>query len=64
MKTVSKFIQLIAEPKIDGLSIALRYENGKFTFGATRGDGSIGEDVTKNLSMVKDIPKELLYHFW
>ena len=57
----SKFIQLIAEPKIDGLSIALRYENGKFTFGATRGDGSIGEDVTKNLSMVKDIPKEIAH---
>ena len=55
----SKFIQLIAEPKIDGLSIALRYENGKFTLGATRGDGTIGENVTINVSMMNDVPKEI-----
>ena len=55
----SKFIQLIAEPKIDGLSIALRYKNGKFSLGATRGDGTIGEDVTTNLSTINDIPKNI-----
>ena len=55
----SKFIQLIAEPKIDGLSIALRYKNGKFALGATRGDGTMGEDVTTNLSTINDIPKNI-----
>jgi len=52
-------IALACEPKIDGLSISLRYENGKFTVGATRGDGTTGEDVTANLETVKDIPHKL-----
>lgn len=52
-------IEYIVEYKIDGLSVALEYENGKFIRGATRGDGQIGEDVTANLKTIQDIPQTL-----
>ncbi|MBM6595908.1 NAD-dependent DNA ligase LigA [Microvirga pudoricolor] len=64
---IRRFLQLkpempllfVAEPKIDGLSLSLRYEGGRLVSAATRGDGAVGEDVTANARTVKDIPHVL-----
>ena len=55
-------LEFVAEPKIDGLSINLTYEDGRFVHGATRGDGTIGEDVTANLRTMKSVPTKLQGH--
>ncbi len=66
VERVSKYLGLsaaeltfLAEPKIDGLSLSLRYENGQLSHAATRGDGTTGENVTENARTIADIPKSL-----
>lgn len=57
----SQKIEMIVEPKIDGLSCSLHYHNGVLTKAGTRGDGSIGEDVTDNIMALANIPKSLVF---
>jgi DNA ligase (NAD+) len=52
-------IEYVLEPKVDGVSISVRYENGRFTGGATRGDGRTGNDITANLKTIRAIPLQL-----
>ena len=65
-ESIRKFLSLdappafVAEPKIDGLSLSLRYENGQLVRAATRGDGTTGENVTANANVIADIPKSLI----
>lgn len=57
-------VQYVAEPKLDGLSLSVRYERGVLTTAATRGDGSVGEDVTANAKTIRTLPLRLLGTDW
>lgn len=64
LKNLKLAIELVVEPKIDGLSCSLRYEKGRLTSGVTRGNGIEGEDVTANVKTIKDTPHKLKGRGW
>jgi DNA ligase (NAD+) len=53
-------LEWVVEPKVDGVAVSLRYENGGFTVGATRGDGTTGDDITANLKTIRSVPLKLV----
>jgi DNA ligase (NAD+) len=57
-----KRLAYVVEPKFDGLTVVLHFENGRFTLGATRGDGLVGEDITPNLRTVRELPLHIPLH--
>src|SRR5216684_2247273 len=63
-RVAEEAIEVMAEPKIDGLSAALRYEGGRLVLGATRGDGVTGEDVTANIRTLSTVPDRLKGKGW
>lgn len=63
-KLTAASLQLVAEPKLDGLAVSLTYQNGALTQAATRGDGQTGEDITHNILTLQDIPRQLSSHDW
>ena len=59
LNTKHEFIELFCEPKIDGISATLIYEDGLFIRGLSRGDGETGEDISENLKTIAHLPKKL-----
>src|SRR5213595_1413354 len=52
-------IPVVIEPKVDGVAVSVMYENGKLTYAATRGDGSVGDEITQNIKTIKSVPHQL-----